>query len=661
MGAYLSPSAVIGLGEWGRTVALGAEAALKERSPVLARACPVLTLDELEPAVPELIRAHLRASRMADMIRAMEQEGLMRLDPVISPATYLYLVVSLADDPELALLRDVAELVAQAASELKATVLPVALLDLGEGGRPPASFKPGFPLYVLEPVTGHGLVLDPAEYQAAVTEALVAVAQPGGSSLLAAGRPGLGTLGIAWLTWSPADLRASLAERLTSEALLRCLEEQEPAPQFRAGLRETEPWRAVARRSESMLVGVPFHVGLGGDVAPEPDLFGSPDRPRHQSLVHLKRCAAVLERRLGRWEQRLDRNAARQAEAEAAALEGGVAAALAAGAPDGLARARLVAESLAREAAERQDGGQAPDPAQRVGPALRRLEQAEKAPPPHHVAAGLTAAAFLFGLLWRLIAGGWGGLAVAAALAAAGVLAYWLGRPRRVAAAAHAAREALEQRAADLLCAALAHRLQQLDDQLEARAAALAADLARAAAGLAGRCRADAAAAGAPQPGAPRGALCFPLLSPGAADPLYHDLRGRAPDLAERMAGEGCLRHWREPDRMLEQCRAVTARFLSGQPALDPAQLATRAYGDRLAEHLQRTVQGLLDWSRPLLARTRALPEGQRWLLWPEGLPCPPVDRDVQVLTTRSCAAAITVVEGLPAAIWSDQGRSTAS
>ena len=648
MGAYLSPSAVIGLGEWGRTVALGAEAALRERSPVLARACPVLTLDAVEHAVPELIRAHLRASRMADLIRAMEQEGLMRLDPVISPATYLYLVLSLADDPDLALLRDVADMVQQAAAEMKATVLPVALLDLGEGGRPPASFRPGFPLYVLEPVTGHGLVLDPAEYQSAVTELLVAVAQPGGSSLLAAGRPGLGTLGIAWLTWSPAALRATMAERLSREALLRCLEEREAAPGFRAGLRESEPWRVLGQRIPTLLSGLPFRAGLGGGMEPEPDLFGSPDRPRHLSALHLRRCAAVLERRLGRWEQRLERNAARQGEVEAQALEAGVAGAVGAG-PDGLARARLVAESLAREAAERQEGQSAPEPAQRVGPALRRLEQAEQAPPPEHVAAGLTAAAFLFGLLWRLITGGWGGLAVAAALAAAGVLAYWLGRPRRVAAAAREARQSLEQRAADLLRAALGARLQQLDALLESRAAALATELEQATAALIGRCRGEAAAA--PQAAAPRGALCFPLLNPGALEPIYQDLRSMAPDLADAMAADGCLRHWRAPDQLLAQSRAVTGRYLSGQLALDPAQLATRAYGDRLAEHLQQTVRGLLDWSRPLLARTRTLPEGERWLLWPEGLPCPPVDRDVQVLATRSCAAAITVIDGLPGTI----------
>ncbi|HYG57230.1 MAG TPA: hypothetical protein VD902_04085, partial [Symbiobacteriaceae bacterium] len=99
---------------------------------------------------------------------------------------------------------------------------------------------------------------------------------------------------------------------------------------------------------------------------------------------------------------------------------------------------------------------------------------------------------------------------------------------------------------------------------------------------------------------------------------------------------------------------------LASRAAIDPAQVATRAYGDRLAERLHTAVRGLLDWAQPLLARPKPLPEGQRWLLWPEGLPCPQVPPEVQVIPfARSCTAALTVIQGLEAGIRAEAERKS--
>jgi hypothetical protein len=89
---------VVGLGPWGAGVARAAEAALQDRCRGLARACQVAAFPEEDPTMAATLRAHLRASRAAETVRALEQDGLMRLDPVVSPATHVYLVASLADD-----------------------------------------------------------------------------------------------------------------------------------------------------------------------------------------------------------------------------------------------------------------------------------------------------------------------------------------------------------------------------------------------------------------------------------------------------------------------------------------------------------------------------------------------------------------------------------
>ncbi|MDF2629874.1 MAG: hypothetical protein K0R39_3705, partial [Symbiobacteriaceae bacterium] len=228
MGPYLEPTLIVGLGGWGGAVATAAEAALRERSPALARACVALAATEPgAPDLPERVRTHLRVTRMAEVIRALEADGLLRIDPIVSPSSHVYLIASLQDDPDLRHLAAAARLIDEAALELKAKVKKVALVDVAGGPIPAA---PGFPLYVLEPVTAHGLVLGEDEYRAAATELLVAVAQPGGSQVLAsAGAPATGTLGISWLTWSPATLRESLAGSLSREALLRCIQAEAPA------------------------------------------------------------------------------------------------------------------------------------------------------------------------------------------------------------------------------------------------------------------------------------------------------------------------------------------------------------------------------------------------------------------------------------------------
>jgi hypothetical protein len=665
-GAYLAPSAVIGLGAWGREVAREVESALWERSPGLVRACPVLALDDDEPAALELIRAHLRASRMADVIRALEREGLMKLDPVLPPPTHVYLIVSLADDPDLTRLKAATEHVGRAAQELKATALKAAFVDLGpsgDGGALPAEPLP-FRVYVTEPVTAHGLVLDPAEYRAAVVEALVAAAQPGGSAIFAgsgasglavgrAGGPGgVGTLGIAWLRWNPADLRAVLAKRLSRDAIRHCLAAAASGPA--AGRVEPRSGRLPA-----LLQGLPLRPATGatsgsggrssGDdtpaLDPDRDLFGNPAGRRHMAR-HFRRCVAAVPRRVERWQARIRENGWTRAQAEAEALEQSVAGALAAG-PDGLARATALLDAVTGAAARRLEATPpAPDPLPRTFEPLRRLEQAERLPELRIVLAGLALVAVVSTLVGRA-----GGASIKlllvwwVILGLAG-LAYVGWRPQRIRRRTAEASAALARRACRMAETAVQLESEGLDRLLEERCRSLRADLARAGAALAERCRPEAQAAGP----APQGALAVPWLDGPAVEPLYAQQQGQVPDLAAHLAAGGCLTLLRDPDALIARAEAQTREYLAERLVLDPGQVAAQACGDRLAERLQESVSGLLHWSRPLLARgAAALPEGDRWLLWPEGLPCPPVPPGVQVLTgARGCTAAITVIQNLP-------------
>jgi hypothetical protein len=654
MGPYLVPSAVIGLGPWGAGVAGGVEAALRDRSPVLARACPVLALErEDQPGMAELIRAHLKATRLAEVIRALEQEGLIRLDPVVSPATHVYLTISMQDDPRLARLLQAVAMVGEAALELKATVHLVALLDLGAEGRLPEPI-PGLPLYVLEPFTSQGLVLDPLEYQAAAVETLVAAAQPGGSQMLGGGgRAGsVGTLGIAWVGWSQAALRQVLARRLAREAVLRCLEAPS-APQPHHG-------QAVSpdTRAQALLAGLPFRAtGPGGLPVAAAPLFGDPGRLRRQPGAHLRRCAAVLDRRLRRWEGRVRQNARAQAAREAEAAERSLSLALAAG-PDGFARAQGLLAALAREVGARPI---APPPGggPRPGLLLDELAKAERLPDPNIAAIALGLGWLLFSLLWWLLHGSLGGwLAVLPLFVAVGAL-YAAWRPWRIRQAGAKLRTAMVERAEVTIHQACAASLEELDQHLEQRCITLAAELEQATARLRQAClqpHDDPAYCSA------RGALSFPLVAERAADALYAELQPLVPEAAVHLATAGCLCRWQQPEALLDEATAATERYLAGRIPLDPGQLAARAYGDRLAERLRALVQGLLDWSQPLVALPAALlPEGQRWLLWPEGLPCPPVPSEVLVLPCAiSCVAAVTVIPALPAGIRARPGRQSA-
>lgn len=647
-GPYLTPSLVIGLGAWGRSVAGAMEAALRERSPALARACPVLLLDDADAAAPELIRAHLRAGRLADVVRALEREGLMQLDPVIAPTTHVYLVGGCG-------LGAVAGLVEQAAAELKIAVALVGLVERSDSPWPDVA---GFPVYVTEPATSHGLMLDPVEYRDAMAEVLLAAVQPGGSAILSGGGGGgaggasaaPGTVGVAWLAWSPASLRQELARRLGRDALRRCLEGGEPARQSRAVLKETAAWRARSpeRRGAALLHGLPF----GPDFTPPRSLFGAPARRRRLGQARqLRRAAAVLERKRNRWDQVLERNAQAQARTEAEALEESIAALLAGG-PDGMARARALAGQLGQEPAEIPLGREVP----RVGPLLRKVEQAESAPPAKNVVNLLSIVFLLGALLWLLVHGRWPSLLAYGLILGAVAAAYALWRPWNISQAAAAAWAALDARAAALVEVGVQQRWEWLDSTMADRCARLAVDLDRAQEALAGLCR----ALGPQEPAQPRSALSFPLLDEAAIGPVYLDLQPLAPEVGAYLAKGGALRAWRDPADLLARVEALTADFLAGRAPLDPAQLATRAYGDRLAVRLQAAVRGLMEWSRPMLTSARPLPEGERWLLWPEGLPCPPVPGEVQVLPgSRSCAAVVTVIHTLPAGV-RPLGRRTA-
>jgi hypothetical protein len=680
MGPYLVPSAVVGLGPWGAGVAGAAGANLRERSPALARACPVLAVErEDQPGLAGMLKAHLKATRLAEVIRGLEREGLMRLDPVVAPATHLYLVLSMADDPRLMLLKQAVAMLQEAAADLKAAVQLTALVDLGEEGRPPDPV-PAVQIFVMEAVTSQGLVLDPAEYRAAAAEVLVAAAQPGGSQVFAAGPAvagpfvvapgasggpagrehsggGVGTLGIAWVGWSQVALRQSLARRLARDAVLRCLEAPPPAPW---PMRQTEVWQAQGpeARSLALLAGLPFAAaGPGGAPVPTAPLFGDPARRRRPGH-HLRRCAAVLDRRLRRWEARLRQNAAAQAEREARALDGTVAAVLAQG-PDGLARTRALLAALGQEA-----GIRAADPPPNVAPRpaafVAELTKAERLPDPSIAAMALGLGWLLFSLLWWLMHGSFmGWLSVLPLFLVAG-LGYTAWRPWRIRQVQRQLHEALLERAAVLTHHAYSAAMEELDQALEQRSVTLAADLEQNAARLRDAClRAGAAPDAGSAP--PVAALSFPLIAGKAAEPLHAELQPLTAEAAAHVAGAGVFRHLGDPDLLLAEATEAAERYLAVRTTLDPGQLAARAYGDRLAERLRGLLQGLLDWSQPLVAVPASLlPEGQRWLLWPEGLPCPPVPAEVNLLPHAiGCAAALTVVPGLPAGIRARRERKT--
>lgn len=651
MGPYLEPSLIVGLGSWGGAVAQAAEEALRERSPALARACRALAAEPGAPDLPERVRTHLRVTRMADVIRALEADGLMRIDPIVSPPSNIYLITSLQDDPDLTHLTTAATLIDAAAAELKAKVKKVAIVDV-VGGQIPAA--PGFPLYVLEPVTAHGLVLDEDEYRAAAVELLVAAAQPGGSQVLADGGRGTGTLGISWLVWSPATLRESLAGRLSREALLRCI--QAEAPPGRA------PGALTEGRDAALLDRLPFVVGPCGDLQPgDPGsaLWGRPTTRR------LTRVAAVLERTIDRWTQRLRTNAALRARQELDLLQTHADQAVSQ-CPDGLARLRSLLAATARDAVRRRDDantGAPPPPSARPAvpqshgarnghsptAPLRQLRQrltaAEALPTPQTAAIALGASLLIFTLIWWLAGGkalSWLGGTAFQLFAFAAYLAI---RGYRIRRARLDLVQGLTHRATAAITEAYSQACAELDQQLEDHCATLTQRLTALpnALGL-------QATTPTPQTPQQEGALNHPLIDPDAAAPIYRELQQLLPDLAARLASSGALRHWQDPPALDAAAEAEVRLALAERPPLDPAQAVTRAYGSHLAPRLRTLVDQLLEWSQPLLARPIRLPEGRRWLLWPEGLPCPPVPQDITVLPyARSCIAIVHVVTGLPA------------
>ncbi|HWI66531.1 MAG TPA: hypothetical protein VNT75_32275, partial [Symbiobacteriaceae bacterium] len=580
--------------------------------------CRALAAEPGAPDLPERLRAHLRVSRMAEVIRALELEGLMRLDPVVSPATHVYFVGDAAEIPK------VAGLIDEAAAELKAKVVKVAIID------GPLTTTPPFPHYLLEPITAHGLVLDEAEYRAAAVELLVAAAQPGGSQILAGGR-GMGTLGIAWLTWSPGALEGAWAGRLSREVLARCVGAAAPpgrAPDLAAG------------REGAVLAHLPFFPGPDGDIKSEGPLWGAPTPKR------LKRAAIVLDRRIQRWTRRIHTHAAARLQQETALLDSGAHEALTSGA-DGLARLRTMYDAAIRDASRRLDQAPPRRPAAGVGapirPLLGRLDAAQ-ALPDHKIAAiALGAGLLLFTLIWWLTGGkvlSWLGGTAFQLLAFGGYLAY---RPWRINKSLQALNDAMTRRAEAAVHAAYHDALARLDEAIEHRGTALKAQIDALPSQLNLQPKGETAQTN-------KGALCFPLVEPEAAEPLYRDLQQQVPDLAARLATGGVLFHWQNPAELTRAAEAEIRTALAEKPQFGPAQAATRAYGDRLALRLRDLVERLYEWSQPLLARPGRLPEGRRWLLWPEGLPCPPVPPEVTVLPyAQSCIAIVHVIAGLPA------------
>jgi hypothetical protein len=218
-------------------------------------------------------------------------------------------------------------------------------------------------------------------------------------------------------------------------------------------------------------------------------------------------------------------------------------------------------------------------------------------------------------------------------------------RTWRINRARHDLEQGLTRRATAAITGALHQACADLDQQLEAHCTTLASRLTNLPHAL------NLQPVHNAQPGAQaeKGALGHPLVDPEAAAPIYRELQQLLPDLAARLAEAGALRHWQDPPALAAAAEAEVRAALARRAPLDPAQAATRAYGDHLAARLRSAVDHLLEWSQPLLARPIRLPEGHRWLLWPEGLPCPPVPADITVLPyARSCIAMVHVVTGLP-------------
>ncbi|HYF76690.1 MAG TPA: hypothetical protein VD973_06150, partial [Symbiobacteriaceae bacterium] len=445
----------------------------------------------------------------------------------------------------------------------------------------------------------------------------------------------------SWLTWSPVTLRESLAGRLSREALLRCI--QAEAPPGRA------PTALTDGREAALLGRLPFTVGLNGDLMGAypggPGGSGLWGRPTSRRL---HRAAAVLERTLDRWTRRLRTNADHRARHELDLLQTLADQTVTQG-PDGLARLKGLLAATARDAARRQDGdgpvvpnanrSHRPTPVRHL---RQRLTAAEGLPTPPTAAIALGASLLIFTLIWWLAGGkalSWLGGTAFQLLAFAAYLAV---RRYRIRSARRDLEQGLTRRATAAITEAYNQACADLDQQLEAHCTTLAQR-------LSALPKALHLPTSTPDTHPQPGALNHPLIDPDAAAPIYRELQQLLPDLAARLAAAGALRHWQDPHALAAAAEAEVRLALAERPPLDPAQAATRAYGGHLAHRLRTLVDHLLEWSQPLLARPVRLPEGRRWLLWPEGLPCPPVPAEITVLPyARSCIAIVHVVTGLP-------------
>jgi hypothetical protein len=631
-GPWVAPTLVIGIGPWGSAVAETVHRQVNLRMAKAAHACSVISLsqDELPPDLSEHIRSALQEKRRAEVIRALERAGMIQLDPILAPSSHIYVVGSKREDPDLQLLDLALHTVSDAAAALGIPVQCAALYDRAGGDEP---VQNGHRVYWVEPLTSHGMLLGPEEYRAAVVEALLVAIEPGGAEMLLAG-PG-GTLGIAWLDCAVSTVRARLAWIRTRDTLKTCLHTQGDEEN---GLRErlTQSVRSPSRRAETLLAGLPFewNVQVDGEVnllAPE-GLFGS----QRSSLDRYRRSAATLARRIERYERKLRQRTDSLFTEEAEALGRGLSEALQSG-PYALEAAGRFLQMLNSQCNTFSAGVSEAHPQvgmRELHQALRRLPDVTTLLP--YGAAGVAVWIFLG---WLVQAPAWG-LTAGPLLfgAASGLYHFW--RLREIARLMRTAWDGLAAALTVEVSRLLHESFDRLDQELRVRAESLHLQLQAA--------RQTLLTAAAQGPGVndePLGALHLPLIDGDALQRIGMGYRAHLPELVERIVREGSLLSFAEPSDCLASVEQLAYASVEEMLADDLGQLASQAYGDRLAIKLQEMADRLLAWSQSVFARHRPDGEESSWLCWPGGLPLPALSPEVKVvMSAGGTAAAVTVI-----------------
>lgn len=654
----LALCAVIGVGEWGAGVAIRLRDALVERTGLLAAACPVLAAPEAPPA-PEALQQWLFSARSAAALRELEEAGLLALDPVLPPVTHLYLIGSAAEEGGWERLVATASAARAAVRVLHWPMAPVGLLDLAMGTAPQVGVPP-LTLYLVRPVTAQGLMLSAQEYQEAMAELLLAAAQPGGSQLLAPEGHGgqVGTLGIAWLRWGPGALKRALADRLARRALLLLLDAPTPLPPDLRGL-PAPLSAALNQRFTGLLAGLPLRTAAGAQGLEPAEALFPPPQNRQQPSTHLARCQRVIARRVSRWTQALATSAAAQAAREEEALDQALALA-----QSPTARLRRL-EQIERLLPLTFDISLPELAAANPDRALRQLRQAEALLPvgAHLPWIGLCTLlpAALAAAFYRQSASPWLLLFPALLLL---VGAYAASRSRLIRRRAAEAADELTQWAVSQVETELAMHLHQLDQRVLEGVRRRDRDLRAEVESL----RAYGTAAPDAQT-PPAGGLGIPLED--GAERLWARVADQAADLARTLqqadedlrhagrsvAGRSSLEPFdaegSHPEQLAVQ-RSSVDQLVERAGRLASARVERLAEADLLPgllaghQRLGALVPRLVAWAQPLLSGQPASGDPQRWLLWPEGLPVPPVPPGVRLLAgARGCLAAVTVVRSL--------------